>query len=396
MRTNDRSAVVPRKEWFTWPVEIFDNLYFIGTRTAGVWAISSSEGIIIVDTNFHYTSKELVLGLLNFGLDPNDIKYIIVTHAHDDRYWGAKALQDTYPNARVAMSAADWDIVAKDNSPAQFKPRKDMVVTDGQKITLGDVTVTPYITPGHTPGTLSLIIEPLTNKKSVASDNERHVASIWGGTDPSIGRQGVQYYPDGQTMMKTHVASLQALHRSRDEGWRRCDAVPHVESCQYGREDAVLENGESRSLGRRRGWEQTRKGGASLRQQGGGLALQPDSSAMLRSPIGVENGLVVRERWDLCSGRLEQSGVATWIRESGVLYGYPLILFLHTLGLEHTGRAQFSDQPSTPRLRVRYSSRISRQNLLVDVGRSRLDRCHRDPAVRGRRHRSMRRIPHSL
>ena len=32
-------------------------------------------------------------------------------------------------------------------------------------------------------------------------------------------------------------------------------------------------------------------------------------------------------------GEIEQSGVATWIRESGVLYGYPLILFLHTLGL---------------------------------------------------------------
>ena len=33
------------------------------------------------------------------------------------------------------------------------------------------------------------------------------------------------------------------------------------------------------------------------------------------------------------AGQIEQSGVATWIRESGVLYGYPLILFLHTLGL---------------------------------------------------------------
>ncbi|MBM3820712.1 MAG: hypothetical protein FJW14_17095 [Acidimicrobiia bacterium] len=37
----------------------------------------------------------------------------------------------------------------------------------------------------------------------------------------------------------------------------------------------------------------------------------------------MESGLVV----------IEQSGVATWIRESGVLYGYPLVLFLHTLGL---------------------------------------------------------------
>jgi metallo-beta-lactamase class B len=208
MRTEDRSAVVPRKEWFAWPANIFDNLYFIGTKTAGVWAVNTPEGIIVIDANFQYSSKELVLGLLNFGLDPKNIKYIIITHAHDDRYWGAKGLQDTYPNARVAMSAADWDLVAKDNSPAQFKPRRDMVIADGQKITLGGVTVTAYVTPGHTPGTLSLIIGPLTNRKSVASDEGTHVASIWGGTDPSIGRHGVQYYNDGTTMMRTHVASL--------------------------------------------------------------------------------------------------------------------------------------------------------------------------------------------
>lgn len=209
MRTEQRSAdAVPRKEWFRWPADIFDNLYFIGTQTAGVWAIDTSEGIIVIDANFHYSSKDLVLELLHFGLEPDTIKYIIVTHAHDDRYWGAKALQDTYPNARVAMSAADWDVVAKDNSPAELKPRKDMVITDGQQIRLGDVTVTLYVTPGHTPGTLSMIIEPLTNKKSIASDDGRHVAAIWGGVDASIGRRGVRYYPDGQAMMRAHVSSI--------------------------------------------------------------------------------------------------------------------------------------------------------------------------------------------
>ena len=209
MRTQQRSAdVVPREEWFAWPQHIFDNLYFIGTQTAGVWAINTSDGIIVVDANFHYSSKDLVLELLHFGLDPNTIKYIIVTHAHDDRYWGAKALQDTYPDARVAMSAADWDVVAEDNSPAELKPRRDMVITDGQQITLGDVTVTLYVTPGHTPGTLSMIIEPLTNQKSVASDDGRHVAAIWGGIDASIGRRGVRYYPDGEAMMTAHVESF--------------------------------------------------------------------------------------------------------------------------------------------------------------------------------------------
>ena len=122
VRTNDRSAAC-RAEWFAWPANVFDNLYFIGTRTAGVWAIHTADGIIVVDANFHYSSKELVMGLLNFGLDPLDIKYVIVTHAHDDRYWGAKALQDRYPNARIAMSAAYWDLVAKDNCPSSSSPK---------------------------------------------------------------------------------------------------------------------------------------------------------------------------------------------------------------------------------------------------------------------------------
>ncbi len=208
MRVQDRTAVVPRKDWFAWPANIFDQLYFIGSKSAGVWAVNTSEGIIVIDSNFHYNGTELVLGLLNFGLDPKNIKYVIITHAHDDRYWGARGIQDTYPNARIAMSEADWQVVAKDNSPAQFKPRKDMVITDGQKITLGGITVTAYITPGHTPGTLSLIVGPLTNKNSVNSDNGQHDASIWGGVDLGLGRQGVQYWPDGQTMMKAYISSF--------------------------------------------------------------------------------------------------------------------------------------------------------------------------------------------
>ena len=209
MRTQERSAdAVPRDEWFRWPADIFDNLYFIGTQTTGVWAIDTSDGIIVIDANFHYSSKDLVLELLHFGLEPDTIKYIIVTHAHDDRYWGARALQETYPEARVAMSAADWDVVAQDNSPAELKPRRDMVITDGQQITLGDVTVTLYVTPGHTPGTLSMIIEPLTNQKTISSDAGRHVAAIWGGVDASIGRRGVRYYPDGRAMMSTQVESM--------------------------------------------------------------------------------------------------------------------------------------------------------------------------------------------
>src|SRR5215472_1812794 len=145
VRQEDRGDPQPIKNWYAPPAWIFDNLYFIGTKSAGIFAVSTSEGIIVIDTNFDWDIKELVLGLLQFGLDPKDIKYVIVTHAHDDRYWGAKTLQDTYPSVHIIMSGPDWDLVAKNNDPARVKPTKDMVATDGQKLKLGDVTITMYI-----------------------------------------------------------------------------------------------------------------------------------------------------------------------------------------------------------------------------------------------------------
>jgi metallo-beta-lactamase class B len=50
-----------------------------------------------------------------------------------------------------------------------------MVATDGMQLTLGDETLTLYLTPGHTEGTISTIIP-------VRDRGERHVAAAWGGT----------------------------------------------------------------------------------------------------------------------------------------------------------------------------------------------------------------------
>jgi len=72
----------------------------------------------------------------------------------------------------VLLSAADWDLLDRST---QTKPKRDMVATDGQKLTLGDTTLTLYNTPGHTMGTLSTLI-PVTDR------GVKHVAAHWGGT----------------------------------------------------------------------------------------------------------------------------------------------------------------------------------------------------------------------
>jgi metallo-beta-lactamase class B len=162
----------PRESWHAEPVKVFDNLYFLGQTEYSAWAVKTSEGIIIIDSIFDYSvDDEVVGGLKAMGLDPAAIKYVVISHGHSDHSGGAKYLQDRF-NARVILAAADWDLLDKSNGT---KPRRDMAATDGQKLTLGDTTLTLYNTPGHTMGTLSTLIP-------VKDNGVPHVAAYWGGT----------------------------------------------------------------------------------------------------------------------------------------------------------------------------------------------------------------------
>ena len=142
--------VPPRERWHVEPVKVFDNLYYVGQRNVSAWALTTSDGIILLDAIWDYSVEdEVVGGLKKLGLDPARIKYVVVTHGHGDHAGGAKLLQERY-GSRLVMSAADYDWVEQSNLP--WKPRRDIVATDGYALTLGDTTVTLYITPGHTEG----------------------------------------------------------------------------------------------------------------------------------------------------------------------------------------------------------------------------------------------------
>ncbi len=147
-----------RETWFIEPAKVFDNLYFVGSKIHSSWALTTSDGIILIDTLFTYNSEEeIVGGLKKLGLDPAKVKYVIITHAHGDHVGGAKLMQDRF-KSHIVMGEPDWDSIEKSvNGYPEGKPKRDMVADDGQKITLGDTSVTIVTTPGHTPGTLSMI-----------------------------------------------------------------------------------------------------------------------------------------------------------------------------------------------------------------------------------------------
>jgi metallo-beta-lactamase class B len=174
-----------RSTWYAEPVKVFDNVYFFGQSEYAVWAIVTSQGIIVLDTIFDYSVEEEVAGgMKKMGLDPANIKYAIVSHPHPDHDGGARFLQEHY-DTRVIMSPADWDVLDKRTNGT--KPKRDIEATDGQKLTLGDTTLTLYITPGHTPGTISTIFP-------VKDNGTPHLAALWGGAGLNADKETVQTY----------------------------------------------------------------------------------------------------------------------------------------------------------------------------------------------------------
>lgn len=163
-----RPRPIPAREsWYAEPAKVFDNVYWVGTKINSSWAIKTTAGIILIDTMYNYAAEtEIVEGLKKLGLDPATIKYVIVSHGHGDHDEGAKMLQDKY-GARIIMGAPDWDAIIKANNMPGGVPKRDMVATNGEKVTLGDETVTIILTPGHTLGTLSMLFPVKDNGKTL-------------------------------------------------------------------------------------------------------------------------------------------------------------------------------------------------------------------------------------
>jgi metallo-beta-lactamase class B len=162
------------------PAKIFDNLYWVGIPSVSAWAITTSEGIIVIDSLDNAKEAETYIegGLRKLGLDPAQIKYVVITHAHTDHYGGAQYLASKF-GAILVMSQTDWDVLARAQAPANPNlnrgpiPRRGTGVPDGFRLSLGGTAVEMVETPPHTPGAISLIFE-------VRDNGARHVAGLWG------------------------------------------------------------------------------------------------------------------------------------------------------------------------------------------------------------------------
>ena len=156
------------------PFQVFDNLYYVGARWVSAWLLVSDQGLILFDALYGDLTDIAINGIRELGFDPDDIRYVIVSHAHFDHIGGARRLQEEFGSV-VMMTEADWNMTTE---PAVYQeyptPIRHLSVSDGSTLNLGRTRLRFMQTPGHTPGVLS-------TRFTVYDNGYPHEAFLFGG-----------------------------------------------------------------------------------------------------------------------------------------------------------------------------------------------------------------------
>ena len=165
------------------PTKIFDNLYAIGNQGTVAYVVQTSAGLLMFDSlGANFLNTQLLPGFMALGLNPADVKMILMGHGHADHFGGSPYFQEKF-GTKIYISAPDWNMMenpppgrnGQPPAPPQGLPKHDQVVVEGQPIVLGDFKATPFAIPGHTPGSTGYIFPVKDNGKT-------RMAAMYGGT----------------------------------------------------------------------------------------------------------------------------------------------------------------------------------------------------------------------
>lgn len=215
VRADDVQPLDAQSEGWNAPVAPFaiaDDLYYVGAADVTSYLFVTSEGLILLDSGFAQTAAQVAANIETLGFDVRDVRYIITSQAHTDHVGGVAELK-RLSGAQVIMSAEDAALAARGGrGDFAFGDRfyyppfsADRLIADGETLSLGALTLTAHITPGHTKGcttwTADVIVEGTI----------RRAVFVCGTTFPSYDLVDNPAYPDVEQDFRRTYARLGAM-----------------------------------------------------------------------------------------------------------------------------------------------------------------------------------------
>jgi len=192
------------------PIKVFDNLYYVGPGEVSVWLIPTTDGLILIDSAQEPLVDHVLDSIRKSGFDPRNIKYILLTHGHLDHFGGAgKIKAASGGTARVAALEEDWTLIeatyknpGRGNQDRGVALTRDMVLREGQTLTLGKTELKIYKMPGHTPGSASIAF-------TVYDNGRPHKALVFGGPGQRNGVEGGTQFLESLRRLKREFADIE-------------------------------------------------------------------------------------------------------------------------------------------------------------------------------------------
>ena len=179
------------------PFRMRGNLYFVGTEPASTHIIDTGEGLILIDPGYENAFYLVIHSIYKLGFRPEDIKYIINTHWHWDHTEATAALTEL-SGAKTLLGRED-----EENAKRYFTP--DILLKDGDTLTLGNTTISFMETPGHTKGTISFFFDTTEGGRT-------YRVGMFGGAGSNTLRKGTFEF-DG--CREAYYASLERLQKEK-------------------------------------------------------------------------------------------------------------------------------------------------------------------------------------
>jgi metallo-beta-lactamase class B len=132
------------------PFKVIGDIYYVGTRTLSSFLVVTPAGNILIDTTYERNVRTLQKSVEQLGFKFADTKIILGNHAHGDHMEG-DALAKELTGAKVMVMAED-EPALRAMKPGGKEHPVDRVIHDGEAVTLGNITLTAHLTPGHTHG----------------------------------------------------------------------------------------------------------------------------------------------------------------------------------------------------------------------------------------------------
>lgn len=144
------------------PFRVIGNVYYVGTQGLSAYLLTGPKGHVLIDGGLPESAPLIAASIRALGFRPRDVRYLLINHSHFDHAGGLAALKRMTGATLIATAGEKADLAAGKTIGrpmlGTFPPvAVDRIIGDGEKVTLGPITLTAIATPGHTRGGVSWI-----------------------------------------------------------------------------------------------------------------------------------------------------------------------------------------------------------------------------------------------